>query len=114
MNASVPSNTRLPLTQLSTGVRLMRPVCSDRRSNTKSTMPPASARKLIQSGRLKPCHTARSNSGSCPPTTGVAAVDRMSWMDHCGSTPTSRQASTSSSTGTRIQCGGSCGVRGSA
>ncbi|MCY1551357.1 hypothetical protein D9M68_876810 [compost metagenome] len=35
-------------------------------------------------------------------------------MDHCGSTPTTRQASTSSSTGTRIQCGGSCGVRGSA
>ena len=75
-------------------------------------MPPASARKLIHSGRLKPCQTARSNPGSVPPTTGCAAVLRMWWIDHCGTMPTTRQASTSTSIGTRIQCGGSCGTRG--
>ena len=75
-------------------------------------MPPARATKLIISGRLKPCHTARSNAGRCPPTTGAAAALRMSCTAHCGATPTSRQANTSTSMGTRIQCGGSCGRLG--
>ncbi len=75
-------------------------------------MPPANATKLIASGRLKPCHTARLYSGSTPPTTGVAAAASSGPMDHAGATPTTRHTSTSSSTGTRIQCGGSCGCRG--
>ena len=75
-------------------------------------MPPTRATKLIIRGRLKPCHTARSNAGRCPPTTGVAAAFRIFCTAHCGATPTSRQASTSTSMGTRIQCGGSCGGLG--
>ena len=40
----------------------------------------------------------------------VGARERL--LDQAGATPTTRHTSTSSSTGTRIQCGGSCGVLG--
>src|SRR3982751_4516191 len=68
--------------------------------------------KLISSGRLNPCHKARLYVGNSPPTTGVAAVARKAPTDHAGAMPTTRQISTSNSTGTRIQCGGSCGCFG--
>src|SRR3989344_5565407 len=77
-------------------------------------MPPPNATRLITNGVLKPCHTARLYVGSSPPTTGRAAAAREAPTDHAGNVPTTRQASTSSSTGTRIQCGGSCGGRGGA
>jgi len=67
---------------------------------------------LMPSGRFKPCQTARLKAGSSPPTTGSAAAFRKAPTDQAGSTPTTRQASTSNSTGTRIQCGGSCGCIG--
>ena len=63
-------------------------------------------------GMFQPCQMARLYSGRSPPTTGVAAAARKLPTAHAGSMPTTRQASTSSSTGTRIQCGGSCGSCG--
>ena len=66
----------------------------------------------MASGRFQPCQRARLYDGSCPPTTGPAAAFRMGPMIVAGSTPTARQSTTSSSTGTRIQCTGSCGSRG--
>jgi hypothetical protein len=50
--------------------------------------------------------------GSVPPTTGKAAVASAGPIDHAGATPTITHASTSRSTGTRIQRTGSCGSRG--
>ena len=68
----------------------------------------------MTSGTLKPCHNARLYSGSTPPTTGAAAAANIGPTDQAGATPTTRQTSTSNSTGTRIQCGGSCGSLGTA
>ena len=105
-------NSRLPLRCPNSGVCRMRPLAIGLRSTQYSAMPPSMATRLICSGTLKPCHTARSKAGSVPPTTGAAALLSTALMDHCGTVPTTRQASTSSSTGTRIQWGGSCGWRG--
>ena len=111
-NASRPSNTRLPSSPSRPGAlrrarRLKAPA-----KRRYSSAPPAVAIRLITSGRLKPCQTARLYSGSAPPTTGNAAVASSGPIVQAGSVPTSTQASTSSSTGTRIQCTGSCGGRG--
>ena len=96
-----------PLTRPNTGVVSKLPELRCQRSSTYSTMPPASATKLIISGIFQPCQIARLYSGRSPPTTGVAAAARKPPMAQAGKMPTIRQASTSSSTGTRIQCGGS-------
>ena len=71
------------------------------------------ATALISSGTLKPCHTARSYSGIAGPRVATAATCRIGSMLTPGTLPTTRQASTSSSTGKRIQRGGSWGARGS-
>jgi hypothetical protein len=44
--------------------------------------------------------------------TGRAATSRIGPIDQAGAMPTTRQASTSTSIGQRIQRGGSCGARG--
>src|SRR5574344_2886960 len=67
---------------------------------------------LMISGALTPCQMAKSTGGKWPPTTGVAAACKMAPTVQAGKMPTTKQINTKSSTGTRIQCGGSCGVRG--
>mgnify|MGYP000712304131 CR=1 FL=1 len=88
----------------------MRPSRRRLRSAWYSAAPPMRATKLINRGVFRPCHSARLKAGSWPPTTGSAAASRKRPIDQAGSTPTTRQASTKSSTGTRIQWGGSCGA----
>ena len=112
--ASACSNMRWPSNRCSSGVCSRAPNARRLRCSRYNAAPPASATKLIISGRLKPCHTAKLYSGNSPPTTGAAAVANNAPIDQAGATPTTKQTNTSSSTGTRIQCGGSCGVRGTA
>ena len=112
MAASSFSKARLPLRWRTKGAASTTPSLRCQRSSRYKPMPPTSATTLMPSGRLKPCQTARLNSGSSPPTTGRAAACKNLPTDHAGKMPTTRQASTSSSTGTRIQCGGSCGCIG--
>ena len=63
-------------------------------------------------GAFQPCQIARLYSGKVPPTTGRAAAARIEPTTWAGKIPTSRQVNTSSSTGARIQRGGSWGVCG--
>ena len=70
------------------------------------------ARTLIASGALKPCHRARLYSGGGPPSTACAATSRIGVTTCAGARPTSTHTATSSSTGTRIQRGGSWGFFG--
>ena len=75
-------------------------------------MPPSNATKLISSGIVKPCQTARLYAGALSPSTDLTAVARNGPIVSAGSTPTSRQASTRISIGKRIHGGasrGSCG-----
>ena len=111
-SASSPSKMRCPSKRPMRGASTRRPCRCARPSSRYSSVPPASASRLITMGALKPCHTARLNAGRSPPTTGRAAAARLAPTVVAGRTPTSRQVSTSSSTGTRIQRGGSCGVCG--
>lgn len=75
-------------------------------------MPPDMAIRLMIIGAFRPCQIARLYSGSTPPTTGKAAAASSGPTICAGKIPTSRQVNTSSSTGARIQRGGSCGVWG--
>ncbi|MNP00789.1 hypothetical protein D3C76_925850 [compost metagenome] len=68
--------------------------------------------RLMIIGAFQPCQMARLYSGSVPPTTGRAAAASSGPTAWAGNMPTTRQASTSNSTGARIQRGGSCGVCG--
>ena len=68
--------------------------------------------KLMIIGAFRPCQMARLYSGSSPPTTGCAAAASSGPTVCAGKIPTVRQVSTSSSTGARIQRGGSWGVWG--
>ena len=75
-------------------------------------MPQDMAIRLMIIGALRPCQIARLYSGRVPPTTGRAAAASSGPMICAGNMPTSRQVNTSSSTGARIQRGGSWGVCG--
>ncbi|MND88639.1 hypothetical protein D3C80_806700 [compost metagenome] len=81
-------------------------------SNRYRTMPPLMATRLMIIGAFQPCQMARLYSGRVPPTTGRAAAANRGPTDWVGKMPTTRHVSTSSSTGARIQRGGSCGVWG--
>ena len=74
--------------------------------------PPPIATTLIRSSGVKPCQTARLYAGVAGPSTARTAVSRAGPIVTAGAMPTTRQASTRSSTGNRIQRGGSWGVRG--
>ena len=63
-------------------------------------------------GAFQPCQMARLYCGNTPPTTGSAAAARIEPTTWAGKIPTSRQVNTNSSTGARIQRGGSCGMWG--
>ncbi|MNN64060.1 hypothetical protein D3C81_1794810 [compost metagenome] len=75
-------------------------------------MPPDMATRLMIIGAFRPCQIARLYSGRVPPTTGCAAAASNGPTTCAGKIPTSRQVNTSSSTGARIQRGGSWGVWG--
>ena len=65
------------------------------------------------SGALKPCHTREAVLGQrSADAPGAPPTSRTGPMVSAGKMPTTRQASTSNSIGTRIQRGGSCGSRG--
>ncbi|MNE48825.1 hypothetical protein D3C80_1433130 [compost metagenome] len=70
-------------------------------------MPQDMAIRLMIIGAFKPCQIARLYSGSVPPTTGRAAAASSGPTTWAGKIPTTRQVKTSSSTGARIQRGGS-------
>ena len=110
--ARAPANRRSPSIRCISGGASSVPLARCQRNKAYSTIPPASATRLITSGMFTPCQMARLYSGKSPPTTGRAAAARKAPTDHAGSVPTITHTSTSSSTGTRIQCGGSWGVRG--
>ena len=112
MLASRLSKMRWPSRCCKPGASLRCPRARCQRSARYTAAPPSRAARLMRKGVLRPCQTARLKEGNSPPTTGKAAALRYLPTDHAGSMPTTRQASTSSSTGTRIQCGGSCGVSG--
>src|SRR5205823_1636013 len=81
-------------------------------TTTYSTAPPARAIALISSAGVKPCQILSVNSGSAPPTTCREAAASEGPMESAGTTPTTRQRTTSTSTGTRIHFGGSSGCLG--
>ena len=65
---------------------------------------------LISSGALNPCQSARLYSG-CMPSVPFTIAASTGPMVQLGATPTARHTTTRTSTGTRSQRGGSCGVR---
>ena len=67
---------------------------------------------LMSSGALIPCQSLRLYSGTAGPSTEAAAMWRKGPTVAAGKMPTTRHVTTSTSTGRRIQCTGSCGSRG--
>jgi hypothetical protein len=61
-------------------------------------------------GTFTPCHSCRLKSGAGAFSIAATALTSRGCTVIIGSTPTSRQAPTSTSTGMRIHTGGSCGV----